>query len=103
MLVRVVVPAPEGLSFVEGVRWANALDLAELEAPRPLSSTGAWVWTPGSGGAADTVTWASFFPDATAHPMLVAFEIFAAKARADWYVAGPGRRLRPGGGRGVVS
>jgi drug/metabolite transporter (DMT)-like permease len=64
-----------------------------------LSSTGAWVWTPGAEGEADTVTWASFFPDATAHPTLAAFEVFRAKARADWYVAGPGRGLRPGGAR----
>jgi hypothetical protein len=36
-LVRVIVPVPAGWSFAEGVRWANALNLAELAAPRPAS------------------------------------------------------------------
>jgi hypothetical protein len=55
------------------------------------------VWTPGTEGEGDTVTWASFFLYVTASTTLPAFEVFRAKARADWYVAGRGLRL---GGRG---
>ena len=96
-LVRVTVPVPGGWSTRQGVRWANELNRAELAAPWLLRSSGGWIWTPGQGSQPDACTWASFFADLSARPRLVGEEMVAAKARADWYVTGPGRSLRPGG------
>jgi hypothetical protein len=101
-LVRVTVPVPDGWSTRQGVRWANELNRAELATRWPLRSTGGWVWTPGQGRQPDTCTWASFFADLSARPRLAGEEMVAAKARADWYVTGPGLSLRPGG-RPVVA
>jgi hypothetical protein len=96
-LVRLVVPAPAGVSMGEGVRWANRLNLAELGAPLAMSSLGAWGWRPAAAGLGDAWVWGAFFPDATAYPLLPGLEVKEAVARAHWVVGGPGRGLRPGG------
>jgi len=102
-LVTLAVPAPEGVSTAEGVRSANAWNLAELGAPLAMSSLGAWSWRPPVAGRGDAWVWGAFFPDAAAYPKLPGLEVKEAIARAHWFVGGPGRRLRPGGGRGAVS
>jgi hypothetical protein len=99
-LVTLAVPAPEGVSAVEGARWANAWNLAELGAPLAMSSLGAWTWRPAAAGLGDAWEWGAFFPDATAYPKLPGLEVKEAIARAHWFVGGPGRGLRPGGGGG---
>jgi hypothetical protein len=96
-LVRLVVPAPAGVSSAEGVRWANRFNLAELGAQLAMSSLGAWGWRPGAAGLGDAWVWGAFFPDATAYPLLPGLEVKEAVARAHWVVGGPGRGLRPGG------
>lgn len=99
-LVRLVVPAPAGVSLAEGARWANRLNLAELGAPLAMSSLGAWGWRPAASGLGDAWVWGAFFPDATAYPKLPGLEVKEAIARAHWFVGGPGRGLRPGGAAG---
>ena len=97
-LVTLAVPAPTGVSPAEGVRSANAWNLAELGAPLAMSSLGAWSWRPAAAGLGDAWVWGAFFPDAAAYPLLPGLEVKEAIARAHWYVGGPGRGLRPGGG-----
>ncbi len=97
-LVRVVVPAPAGVSPAEGLRWANRLNVAEHEARLAMSSLGAWGWRPAASGLGDAWVWGAFFPDATAYPLLPGLEVKEAVARAHWVVSGPGSGLRPGGG-----
>jgi hypothetical protein len=102
-LVRVVVPAPAGVSLAEGVRWANSWNLAELGAPLAMSSLGAWGWRPAAAGLGDAWAWGAFFADATAYPKLPGLEAKEAIARAHWFVTGPGRAMRPGGARPASS
>ena len=97
-LVRLVVPAPEGVSPAEGLRWANRLNLAELGTPLAMSSLGAWGWRSAAAGLGAAWVWGAFFPDATAYPKLPGLEVKEAIARAHWFVNGPGRAMRPGGG-----
>ena len=99
-LVTLAVPAPEGVSAAEGVRSANAWNLAELGAPLAMSSLGAWSWRPAAAGLGDAWVWGAFFPDAAAYPLLPGLETKEAIARAHWFVGGPGRGLRPGGEAG---
>lgn len=98
-LVRLIVPAPAGVSLAEGVRWANCWNLAELGAPLAMSSLGAWGWRPAESGLGDAWVWGAFFPDATAYSKLPGLEVKEAVARAHWIVNGPGRAMRLGGAR----
>jgi hypothetical protein len=102
-LVRLVVPAPAGVLPADGVRWANRFNLSEHESQLAMSSLGAWGWRPAGFGLGDAWVWGAFFPDATAYPLLPGLEVKEAVARAHWVVGGPGRGLRPGGGRPVTS
>jgi hypothetical protein len=63
-----------------------------------MSSLGAWSWRPAAAGLGDAWAWGAFFPDAAAYPKLPGLEVKEAIARAHWFVGGPGRALRPGGG-----